>query len=367
MFILSSSSPFSPLPLISAYLRKEFLRFFILCLSLFLFLAILIDFFDRLDYLVKYKASAFTIFRYFTFKVPLFISQTAPMAALTASLASLGMLSRQRELTALKACGVSLWQIAKPLLFTSALLSVAMWSWNESVVPFSYRQSRYINTVEIKKRAPKLLLHENGFWYHGDKSFYHIDRFDSQSSTLSGLTIYILGEDFHIVALVEATKAFWEENQWKFEGLQEKSLSLDSPHIHVTRKILIQETPEDFALIDMEADEFSSQQLHNYIVDLQKKGLDTTTYQVDLHLKGAMPLAVFVMTLLGIALSVPGAKQLSLATAIGFALVGGFGYWLLLALTVSLGHGGALDPLFAAWSANSVGLLLGIFFLLGVD
>lgn len=365
--MFSSPSLFTPLPLISAYLRKEFLRFFVLCLSLFLFLAILIDFFDRLDYLVKYKASVFTILRYFTFKIPLFISQTAPMAALTASLASLGLLSRQRELTALKACGVSLWQIAKPLLFASAVLSAAVWSWNESVVPFSYRQSRYINTVEIKKKAPKLLLHENGFWYHGNKAFYHIDRFDSRNSTLSGLTIYLIGEDFQIATLVEATKASWEDNQWRFEGLQEKSLSLDSLSIREERKVLIQETPEDFALVDIEADEFSSRQLRQYIKDLQEKGLDSTTYQVDLYLKGAMPLAVFIMTLLGIALSVPGTRQLPLATAVGFALMVGFGYWLLLALTVSLGHGGVLDPLFAAWSANSVGLLLGVFFLLGVD
>jgi lipopolysaccharide export system permease protein len=334
---------------------------------LFLFLAVLVDFFDRLDYLVKYKASAFTIFRYFAFKIPLFISQTAPMAALTAALMSLGILSRQREITALKACGVSLWQIAKPLLITAGLLSIALWSWNESLVPFSYRYSRYINTVEIKKRTPKLLLHENGFWYHGNKSFYHIDKFDSRNSVLLGLTIYIIDEDFRVTTLVEAATASWKDGRWNFEGLQEKSLLFNGPQKQYSTEDLIQETPDDFALVDMEADEFSSSQLRDRIIDLQRKGLDTTAYLVDLHLKGAMPFAVFVMTLLGIALSVPGAKQLPLATAIGFALIGGFGYWLVLALTISLGHSGVLLPLFAAWAANSVGFLLSVFFLLGVD
>jgi len=47
--------------------------------------------------------------------------------------------------------------------------------------------------------------------------------------------------------------------------------------------------------------------------------------------------------------------------------VAGFGYWLLLALTISLGHSGVLSPFLAAWSANGIGLLLGVFFLLGVD
>jgi lipopolysaccharide export system permease protein len=360
-------SSFIPLPLVSAYLRREFLRFFFLCLSLFLFLAVLVDFFDRLDYLVKYKAPASTIFRYFAFKTPLFISQAAPMAALTAALMSLGILARQRELTALKACGVSLWQIARPLLVTAGVLSLGLWGWNEIIVPHAYRQSRYINTVEIKKRTPKLLLHENGFWYHGHNAFYHIDRFDSRNNTLTGLTIYIIDENFQVVTLVEASRASWQDGQWRFEEAQQKSLSLDAPPFSHVTGFLIQETPDDFALVDMEADEFSSRQLRDYIGDLKRKGLDTTAYQVDYHLKGAMPLAVFAMTLLGIALAVPGARQISLATAVGLALMAGFGYWLLLALTISLGHSGVLSPLLAAWAANSVSLLLGVFFLLGVD
>ena len=117
----------------------------------------------------------------------------------------------------------------------------------------------------------------------------------------------------------------------------------------------------------MEAEEFSFQQLRAHIANLQRKGLDTTEYQVDLQLKGAVQAATLVMTLLGIALAIPGAGQFTLPTALGFALMGGFGYWIVLALTVSLGHSGALSPLIAAWSANCATLLLGVFLLLGID
>jgi lipopolysaccharide export system permease protein len=357
----------SSLPLISAYLRGEFLRFFFLCLILFLCLALLVDFFDRFDYLVKYDASIWTILRYLLFKAPLLLTQAAPVAALTASLLSLGLLSRHKEIVALKACGVSLWQIARPLLFSAALLSVGTWVWNEVVVPYSYHRSRHINTVEIKKKTAKSLFHEKGFWYHGEDVFYHIDRFDSRNNVLSGLTIYALDDQFQVRSLAEASRAYWQGGQWHLENLQEKSLSLDETPALRSASPLLKETPEDFALVDMEADEFSSQQLRAYIIDLQKKGLDTTAYQVDLRLKEAIPVAILAMTLLGIALAVPGARQLPLATAVGFALIAGFGYWILLALTVSLGHSGALSPFLAAWSANGASFLLGIFFLLGVE
>ena len=367
MFISRIASRFYSLRLISAYLRKEFLRLFAISLTLFLFLAALVDFFDRLDYLVKYKAAFSTVLLYFAFKLPLFITQIAPMAALVAALFSLGLLSRNREIIAFKACGISQWQLAKPFLFVGGFLSVGLWLWNETVVPYSYRHSRNIN-LQIKKRTPKSVFREHGFWYHGKDSFYHIDHFDSRNNTLSGLTIYVIDEQFQVRSLVEVTQAVWENGKWQLKDIQEKSLAFSETKDQGQKSFFrLEETPEDFALVDMEPDEFSSRQLQDYIQNLQQKGLDTTAYQVDLRFKGALPFAVCSMILLGVALAIPGARQASFATAVGFALIGGFGYWLLLAFTISLGHSGILPPLFAAWSANVISMLLSIFFLLGID
>jgi len=181
------------------------------------------------------------------------------------------------------------------------------------------------------------------------------------------LTIYIIDDHFRVLKLVKAAQAYWRHGQWQFEDTQEESLTSESDQFPQAPQQLLQETPEDFTLVDVEPEEFSSQQLHDYISDLQRKGIDTTAYQVDLRLKGAIPLAVFAMTLLGVALAIPGARQLPVATAVGFALMGGFSYWLLLALTISLGHSGLIPPLVAAWSANTISALVGIFFLLGVE
>lgn len=362
------SSAFLPLPLISSYLCREFLRFFFLCLALFLGISLLVDLFDRLDDFIKYGASVSAVVRYLLFKAPLLVTQAAPAAALTASLLSLGILSRHRELLALKACGISPWQIACPLLLVAGLLSASVWAWNETIVPYAFHKSRHINTVEIKKRTPKVLFHERGFWYHGENAFYHIDHFDSRRNILFGLTIYTLDTDFHVQSLIEVAQAHWQEGQWHLESMQEKPLSqAPPPRSSQDVRTWLRETPEDFALVDMEAEEFSSRQLREQIANLQRKGLDTTEYQVDLQLKGSVPIATLVMTLLGIALAVPGAKQFVLSTTVGLALIAGFGYWVLLALTISLGHSGALSPVPAAWSANSATCLLGMFFLLGVD
>ncbi|NOT58335.1 MAG: LptF/LptG family permease, partial [Deltaproteobacteria bacterium] len=272
-----------------------------------------------------------------------------------------------RELLALKACGIGVAQIAFPLLLSASVLSLGIWAWSEFVVPSAFREARFINAVEIKKKPIKTVFNEHGFWYHGEKIFYRIEHFDPNTNMLSGLLAYTLDDQFRVHSLIEATRATWRAGHWQCEGFQEKFFTANTESSTHSCTTVIKESPEDFSLVAMEAEEFSSQQLREFIADLQRKGLDVTTYQVDLQLKSALPLAILAMTLLGIALAVPGARQLTLATSLGIALVVGFGYWFLLGLTVSLGNSGALSPSLAAWTANSATCLVGIFFLLGIE
>lgn len=353
--------------LASFYLCTEYLRFFFLSLTLFLGLSVLVDFFDRLDNFIKFGASISATIRYFLFKIPLFVMQMAPAAALTGGLLGYGLLSRNQELLAMKACGIGPWQMALPVLITAGFLSAAVSVWNEWVVPAAFHHARYINTVEIKQRPFKGLFHERGFWYHGEGAFYYIEHFDSQKKILSGLTVYALDKEFQVRVLIEVDRAEWKQGQWHLTTVREKSIMGNGQTPTQSLRVWLQETPEDFSLIDMKAEEFSSDQLRRYIASLQKKGLDTTEYLVDLHLKGAIPFATLVMTLVGIALTMPGSRQVSLPTALGLALMAAFGYWLLLALSISLGHSGAMSPFLAAWLANGIAGLCGIFFLLGID
>ena len=360
-----SSQGFS-LRIIFTYLGKEYLRAFFLCLFLLWSLALLIDFFDRLDDFIRQGPSFFSVARYFFFKAPLFVTQMAPAAALTGSLLSLSLLSRNREILAFKACGISPVQIAFPLVLSALFLSITIWLWNEFIVPYAFHKARYINTVEIKKK-PFKSFYEHGFWYHGKNLFYHVEHFDARKNVLSEVQIYTLDDQFTVHSLVEVSRAFWQENRWHCEGWQETVLTANDGSSALSCVTLFEETPEDFALVAMEAEEFSSQQLRVYIADLQHKGLDTTAYLVDLHLKSALPIATLVMTLLGLSLAIPGARQLTITKSVGLALIIGFGYWVLLAVAISLGHSGALPPLLSAWVANSATGLVGIFFLLGVD
>ena len=52
----------------------------------------------------------------------------------------------------------------------------------------------------------------------------------------------------------------------------------------------------------------------------------------------------------------------SIAISFGMAMLIGFGYWVLSAFSISLGHNGALPPWIAAWVPNAIFAMIGLYF-----
>ena len=191
-------SRFALFSVTSRYLVRECLGVLMPVVLAFLILYLIVDFFDRLDLLLKNHATPISAVRYFVFKIPLIITQIMPPAVLAAMLLSLGMLSRRNEIIALRASGVSLLQTAFPLLVLAAALSVGTLLWNEAVVPYCTRAYQYVNNVEIRKRPQRGVLSQREIWYHGADGFYNIEQIEPRSGLLLGLTIYRTDPDFEL-------------------------------------------------------------------------------------------------------------------------------------------------------------------------
>jgi lipopolysaccharide export system permease protein len=350
------------------YLVSEFLRVVALCLVAFIVVYLIADFSDRIDDFLKHQAPVGAIVRYFLVRIPLIVNQVLPIAVLAAMLLSLGGFSRHNELTAMRACGVSSAQIVAPLVGVCLALSAFIFAWNEKVVPYFATRAHYINTIEIKKRQMQGLLGDQQVWAHGQDTFYNIQSFDARSRTLVGITIYPIDPEFHLKGLLEIPKAHWNGTQWAFRQGVQRVFGSDGEIQTVALEpgtLDLREKPADLMAARRDAEEFSYGELSALIDNLRKKGLDTTEYLVDLHLKLAVPFVCTVMALISMPLGMRNLRSSSLANNIGVGLLIGASYWFVLALAVSLGHSGALPPIVAAWTANAIFAGIGSFLLLG--
>src|SRR5574341_437951 len=90
------------------YIFKEFMRFFLVAFSGILAVYLCVEFLQKADDFIRLKANTGDVLAYFLYSLPAIATPTLPIAALLATLLSLGNLSRHNEIIAMHSGGLSL-------------------------------------------------------------------------------------------------------------------------------------------------------------------------------------------------------------------------------------------------------------------
>ncbi len=343
------------------YLLREFGRALLLALGGFLLVYLCVDFLERAPRFVQAGATAMQIVRYFLLKIPLIVTQMIPVAVLAGTLLSFGALSRHAEIMAMRSSGLSLTGISAPILATALTLSVGTFAWNEWVVPQAAERAHHLEQVEITKKKFAGHFRRSAIWYRSGSGFVNIDWFDESTATLHGVRVLELTDSYRLRRLLTAPRLRWSGEAWGGEGAFEVDFTkAGSDRVKPLSTVSLAETPEDFAAVARKPEDLTSRELARQIADLDSKGLDTTEMSVDLWLKSAVPFVSVIMALIGVPLASRSRRNTSAAANMAAAIAVGFGYWIVLALSISLGRTGVIPPWAAAWGANALFLGVGL-------
>jgi len=355
--------------ILDRYLIAGFVKIFAISLLAITALYVIVDLSDRADNFLKAGASLGSSFQYFLYRLPLFVSRVFGFATLFSVFLSLGTLSRNQEITAMRAAGVSLHRLALPLLLISLLISLLTFSWNEVLVPAFSRKAQQIYKTEVRKKQPQNLVGTKEIWIHGDGVFISAADFDNKKNILRGLIVYLMDRDFSLKGLIEVPWARWNGAHWEANESTEWLFLPNGKMVQreASRTLPLSETPEDFTVFAREPEEFSFFDLKGQIEELREKGIDSSEYEVDLQFKLAVPLVSPLMALLAIPFALKHGPAGGMAISFVLTMLIGFGYWSLLAFSVSLGHNGALPAWIAAWIPNFTLALVGLFFFTGEE
>jgi lipopolysaccharide export system permease protein len=143
------------------YLFGDFLKSFLVALAVLTFVMYVGAVVQAIDYMSR-GISGPLILKIFALNIPFTLSFVIPMSILTTVLLHFGRLSADGEITALKACGVSLWQVAAPILFCAALLSGVCLYLNAELSPRSHFARRQM-LRNLGEEDPLALLDEGRF------------------------------------------------------------------------------------------------------------------------------------------------------------------------------------------------------------
>lgn len=356
--------------ILTRYLSREFSRLFLLCLGGGTVLYLVVDLFDHIDQFLRHEAGADEIALYLLYKIPLILYQITPAVMLTAVLLTLGLMARKNEIIALRTSGIPVWRIAAPLVWVSLAVSVGACFLNESVVPSTYRKSEYIRRVVIKGKTPAGLAVRNRIWFKGEEGIFNIASFLPARQEMQGFTWLEIGKPFHLARRLDAARGRWEAGKWTLYDGVERSFGPEGD-MRIERfsekEVHLEESPEDFQEIVKEAEGMPFSELRRYARKIEFEGYDPTPYRVELHKKIAFPVLNLITVFLGIPFSMRLPRHGGMALGIGASLAVGFLYWVLFAVTLSVGKMGLLPPFVASWAANVIFGALGIFLLLRVE
>ena len=355
--------------IITRYFLREFLRVLGLCLATFIALYVIIDMFNRIEDILSQSVGPGIVLQYFICGLPRIMYQFCPLAVLLSTFITLGLFVRNHEITALKAHGFSLYRVLNVFVIISAGIFVAALLMQQYIIPGSTTRFRQIRHEDMKGRPRSKLVDTTAFWYRSQNAIYNIDFFEPETNSLEKVSVMYLDDDFRAQRALYAQTGNWNGKDWDlrdgFERLFHPDGSQTATHFRQL-SISLNATPEDFQFSRRTGEELSFTALWKLVRKIRTSGYRSTSYEVDLHTKISYAFINIIMAILGIPFALMIGRSGGMALGIAISTCLGLAYWIFFSFCVSLGKGGVLHPFVAAWIANIIFGMLGIYFFLRV-
>jgi LPS export ABC transporter permease LptF/LPS export ABC transporter permease LptG len=356
---------------VDVYVLATFLFYFVLLLATFVLMYHVFTFFELLSDIIKNHVAMSRVLQYHLFLTPRLVYRFTPYGVLTAVLVVFGVLSKHNEVTAFKACGVSVYRLAFPVFVASLLLSGGLFAFDHYWVPDADRQQDAIY-AEIKGRPAQTFLHPERKWISGlrDRVFYY-KYFDLSESAMAGVSVYEIDPvAFRLKRHISADSARWEpalnvwvfRNGWSWTRDEKDRLHFDNFANQARTFPEIEETPDYFMKEVRQPFQMNFQELRAYIDSLKLSGFDTVALEVQYHKKFAVPLFALIMALVSAPFAFIAGNRGAMA-GVGLSLAIAIAYWSVDQVFQQVGNLGQLPAAVAAWSPNAVFSLAGLFFL----
>jgi lipopolysaccharide export system permease protein len=305
-------------------------------------------------------------FMFVAYTIPGRVLNLAAVAALLGSIVALGTLAKGDELLAMRACGFSVFRIARAILSTGLVLMLGVLILAQFVVP-PLEQRAKINR-ELALADLGTLLPEGGFWTRDNNRFINV-RSSTFGGRLDDLSVYEFDEQGKPSRFVTASNAeVGPDGSWICRDVREVTFS--------GQRILDQEIPtlkldvflnaRQVDVLSVDPSMFSISALYRYIQVLRERGQNTDPYVLSLWQKTTLPLKVGAMIFFSLPFVFGSAREARSGRRVTLGTIVGISYYY---FDQALGYMGlliGLHPVFTTLLPLGIILLLTIWLLLRI-
>lgn len=370
--------------LLDLYISRQYLAIFFLSFVGLIGIFYISTFIDLADRLFRGVVTTGLLLRFFYFQTPQYVYYIIPLSVLVATLVTVGLLTKNSELIVMRACGVSLYRSAMPLILFAVLFSAILFELEEHVLPNSNQEASRLNAI-IHNWPVQTFGTLTRRWIVGNSGdIYYYESFNPATNQFDRLSLFQLDQaNWKLGALTYAQNVALERRTsdegaatawvarkgWSREfstATRRNTVRAVVAYKPFAERDLVLEPPSYFReTVDPDADRMTYGQLRTYVAQLRARGYHAVPYMVQLQQKVAFPFVTLVMTMLAVPFAVSTGRRGALS-GIGVGIVLAIVYRIAMVVFAALGAGGWLSPGLGAWAPNILFTAVAVYLLLTV-
>jgi len=336
---------------------------FVINLLFFNFIFLLTKILDITNMIVNYRINLFDVMLLLIYSMPFFLEFVVPMSIMMTVLLTFFRLSNDNEIVALKASGMSIYELLPPVLLFCLIGCILTGFMTIYGLPWGRLSFKKL-TYEVALSNVNVGLKERTFNDSFKDVILYTNKIDLKSNTL--MDVFIEDQRTkNIVSTVAAPKGklFSEPgkfvfhlrlhngtiNQVDLKSRSVHSINFDTYDINLDLERAVSAAkggPKD-------EEEMSLSELRRYLKDVKIKDDQYYLTLMEFHKKFSIPFACFALGLLAVPLGIQSrSAKRSFSLVLGLILF--LFYYLMLSAGWIFGEAGVYPPLIGMWMPNTV-------------
>ncbi len=323
--------------------------------------------------LVVYEGTPLSfVLRFLVYLIPSFLIFTIPIGFLLAILVSLGRLSSDSEIIALKSSGVSIFQILRPY----AILAILSFMLVNLIVlkglPWGTRKIKGL-IIQMIQETSYFQVQERTFTQVGRHLLFYVESYDPETQKLKNIFIQDSRDPKREITIVAPEGQILKDVKSHLMVIrlingnihQMFSLKESYQKLHFSTydfRVDLAKKLQGRGIMRVKARDLSVSALRERIRKRRKAGKDVTNDEIQLQKKFAIPFTCLIFTLIGVPLGIqPKRSKRSAGLLVCLLVI--FAYYGLTILFDVMGSNKTLSPFWAVWLPNILVTLIGIYLL----
>lgn len=343
--------------MLDKYILRQLIEIFVLGVIIFTSIIFASETFTQLIKQITQFGIPFNIaIMMIVLNLPQVFVMTIPISTLFATVMTINKLSLNSEITVLRACGIGIARIAKPVFAFAILMTIVSFLINEFIVPAASTQAKYLAIYSLqRKHVPEGRMNFTLNETDKDgklKRLFYVQK--CKDKTLNNITVLDLSNE-DTMQIIQAKFGKTADSGWVFDGGVMYTLSTTEKVLNTT---LFENSTINFGIENMDSlvkDSASQYNFFKLIKFIRKNRKNPNIleklkieYKIQLHDKLALPVTTFALALVGIPLAITP-PRVRYNRGFLFSVMIIFVYYVIRAFSINLGEAQTISPFFAAW------------------